>query len=232
MPLERWTLQEALTRLRKEYGAPQPPIATDPFEVVLWESCAYLVDDEHRARVFARLKKATGFKPERIAAMRPEVLAEVIAADGGMQPSMRAAKLQRAADIGLDIGLRKLRGICRSDPRRARNLIKRFPGFADPGAERVLMVSGSLATLGLESNGVRVLLRLGYGTMQKDWIRTWGSVSAAVMPEVPKSVSARIAAHQLLRAHGRTLCKTTAPHCGECPLLERCPMGRSETRRT
>ena len=42
----RWPVTEAIRHLRRRYGKPSRLPATDPFEMVLWESCAYLVDDE------------------------------------------------------------------------------------------------------------------------------------------------------------------------------------------
>jgi endonuclease III len=231
MPTDRYTLREAVARLRKEFGAPKPPVATDPFEMVLWENCAYLVDDGHRARVFARLKKATRLDPVRIAGMSPAALVDLIGPDGGMQPAMRAEKVQEAANLIIDIGQKELRTLCKSDPKKARRLIKKFRGFSDPGADRVLMVAGGQPILGLESNGVRVLSRLGFGTMKQDWTRWYRSVTEAVLPELPATVPARIAAHQLLRQLGQTHCKHNAPRCRECPLLARCPHGQLETRR-
>jgi endonuclease III len=223
VPRLRWPLRAVIARLQENYGIPAPLAATDPFEMVLWENCAYLVDDARRAAVFARLRKATGLEPARIAAMRPAPLAELIAGGGGMRPPMRAANLRRAADLALDVGQGELRTLCRTDPRAARRILRKFPGIADPGAERILMVSGSVVALGLESNGVRVLFRLGFGTMQEDYPRMWRSVSAAVAAEVPATTAGRIRAHRLLRQHGRTLCKTAAPRCAGCPLRRRCP---------
>ncbi len=219
----RWPLREIITRLEKADGRPAPFRATDPFEMVLWESCAYLVDDERRTRVFDRLKKATGNDPGRIAAMKPGALAEVIAADGGMRPPMRAEKLQRAADIVLDVGREKLRKLCHTDPGSARRVLKKFHGIADPGADKILMVAGGLKTLGLESNGLRVLRRLGFGQDFTDYSKSYRSVAAAVEPELPDDRGWLIRAHLLLRRHGQTLCKTSVPKCGECPLSARCP---------
>ena len=34
-------------------------------------------------------------------------------------------------------------------------------------------------------------------------------------------------AHLLLITHGRRICVARRPRCGECPLLELCPYGRS-----
>ena len=36
-----------------------------------------------------------------------------------------------------------------------------------------------------------------------------------------------ITAHQLLRRHGRELCRRAAPLCASCPLQERCPSART-----
>ncbi|HEY4564368.1 MAG TPA: hypothetical protein VIJ36_15395, partial [Thermoanaerobaculia bacterium] len=59
-------LQDRVARLEAFYGAPEPPAVTDPFEMVVWESAAYLVDDERRARVFARLREEIGLLPLEI----------------------------------------------------------------------------------------------------------------------------------------------------------------------
>jgi len=223
MPATRWPLQDAITQLRRHYGAPPKLPVTDPFELVLWEACAYLVDDARRAKVYARLVRATGAKPERIAAMPPGALAKLIAADGGMHPAMRAEKLQRSATLVLEWGQTELRTLCRTDPARARKLLKQFPGIGDPGADRILMIAGSVRTLAPESNGVRVLCRLGFGKQDARYDRMYASVVAATEPELPAKEPWWVAAHQLLRLHGKTLCKAGVPRCSECPLGARCP---------
>jgi endonuclease-3 len=221
--VSRWPLHEVVTRLERHYGKPAPLRATDPFAMVLWECCAYLVDDARRRRVYDRLVKATGGDPALIAAMKPGALAELIAEDGGMRPPMRAEKLQRAANLALDLGRADLRALCRNDPAKARRLLVRFPNIGEPGADRILMVAGSLATLAPDSNAARVLVRLGFGKDESRYDRMYRSVTEATAPELPEDAAGRVRAHQLLRQHGQTLCKTAAPRCGECPLAPRCP---------
>jgi endonuclease-3 len=221
--ISRWPLHEVVTRLERHYGKPAPLRATDPFAMVLWECCAYLVDDARRRRVYDRLVKATGADPALIAAMKPGALAELIAEDGGMRPPMRAEKLQRAANLVLDLGRADLRALCRTDPAKARRLLVKFPNIGEPGADKILMVAGSLATLAPESNAARVLVRLGFGKDDSRYDRMYRSVMEATAPEVPEDGAGRLRAHQLLRRHGQTLCKTAAPRCGECPLAPRCP---------
>lgn len=219
----RWPLREAVDRLQRHYGKPAPLRATDPFAMVLWECCAYLVDDARRRRVYDRLVKATGGDPARIAAMKPGALAELIAADGGMRPPMRAEKLQRAADLVLEVGRTELRALCRNDAARARRILLEFPNFGGPGADKILMVAGSLETIAPDSNAARVLVRLGFGKDDARYDRMYRSVVEAVAPELPEDAERRVRAHRLLRQHGQVLCKTAAPRCGECPLAPRCP---------
>lgn len=223
MPLVRWPLREAVARLEKYYGRPPRLPLSDPFELVLWECCAYLVDDARRAKVYTRLRKATRADPERLAAMARGALAELITADGGMQPARRAEKLQRAANLVLDWGQTELHSLCRTDPAAARKLLKQFPGIGEPGADRILMITGSLKTLAPDSNGARVLCRLGFGKHDARYDRMYRSVVAATEPELPSAAPGRIRAHQLLRQHGKSLCKVSAPRCRECPLAARCP---------
>lgn len=218
----RWPLRDVVARLEKLYGAPRLPVR-DPFGMVLWECCAYLVDDARRARVYARLLQATGGSPRRIAAMPQGTLAELIREDGGMQPVRRAEKLQAAADLALEIGVARLRTLCRNDPQGARGILKRFPGIGDPGADKLLMVAGSLRTIAADSNGVRVLCRLGFGSSDTRYQRMYRSVVTATEPELPVRSTELVKAHLLLREHGKSLCKTNAPRCRECPLASRCP---------
>src|SRR3954452_16995095 len=100
-------LQDTVSRLTAFYGSPATPAVADPFEMIVWENVAYLVDDERRARVFARLREEVGLDPEAILMTSPEVLAEIIR-EGGMQPEHRAAKLIAAADEVLPDGLEAL----------------------------------------------------------------------------------------------------------------------------
>jgi len=207
--------------LEESYGAPAPPRVTDPFEMAVWENCAYLVDDARRAEVFARLRHEVGLAPEDLLARPLPDLARVIAR-GGMQPPRRAGKLHAAAEIALSIGVAELRRLLREEPDEARRVLQRFPGFGEPGAEKVLLFNRAAKTLAPDSNALRTLVRLGFGREEKDYRRTYRSVAEAVLPQLPDDGRWLTGAHQLLRRHGREVCKAGVPRCEVCPLTLLC----------
>src|ERR1051326_8739105 len=201
-----WKLADAVAALEKIYGKPPKATLTDPFEIVLWENCAYLVDDGKRAEVFERLRKRVGLSPEAILEAPDSVLAEIVH-DAGMRPADRAARLKECAAIAQEIGIAPLRAAVKNDPAAARKLIRKFPGFSDPGADRILLYNRSMVTLAPDSNALRVLVRLGFSKVEKDYGRMYRRLAEAVAGDLPKDFRWLMAARELLRRHGQELCK-------------------------
>ena len=220
------TLAESVMRLEKHYGAPGPPPVTDPFEMIVWENAAYLVDDARRRAVFELLRQRVGTGPQAIAAVPVEELAAVIE-KGGMRPGMRAEKLRTAATVALDIGPARLRQAVRTSPAEARKLLKRFPGIGDPGADKILLFARARRSLAPDSNALRVLVPLGFGREDANYARMYRSAAEAVAGILPDDFSWCVRAHQLLRRHGQELCRRLAPRCEVCPLTRLCPWYRS-----
>ncbi len=215
-------LRAILEALEAGYGKPRRPLPRTPFEWVLWENVAYLVDDERRALAFRALAKLTGCDPARIAAVSAERLLEVTAL-GGMHPEARVDRLKEIAELALELGGGTLEALLELPEAQAQKQLARFPAIGAPGAQKILMACGKGSALALESNGLRVLLRLGLGSESKNYAQSYRSVQQALAGELPRTPAARLAAHQLLRTHGQQLCKRTSPDCDACPLARRCP---------
>lgn len=215
------SLRDVVKALEKHYGKPRRPAVTDPYELLLLENVAYLVDDERRATVYRALQERVGTQPEAILAARPDVLAAVIER-GGMHPDRRADKLRRCAELARQIGLSRLRELVRQGGAEARKMLKKFPGIGEPGADRILLWGGSQPTLAPESNGLRVLGRLGLIVEQKDYAATYRVAQSALRPVIPDDARWLLGAHQLLRRHGQDLCRRGEPLCGGCPLVAAC----------
>jgi endonuclease III len=214
-------LPDLISRLEAFYGPPEPPAVTDPFEMILWENAAYLVDDERRARALARLREKVGLDPEDILGTPTEVLAEIIR-DGGMQPERRAEKLIAAADEVLPLGVEGLRELIRTAPEKAKKKLQRFPGIGEPSADRILLFSRVRRTFAPDSNALRVLVRVGFGQEDENYGRMYRSAAEAVASQIPEDFSWLIRAHQLLRRHGQEICKRNVPLCEACPLTDGC----------
>jgi endonuclease III len=215
-------LLEILAVLRRQHGAPELPPACGPFELVLWENACYLLPDERRREVFEGLRVETGLTPDRILGADRAALLRW-ASKGGMRPEVRVDRwLEIAAicrkEFGGDLG-RILALPCD----QAKKSLRKFPSIGEPGAEKILILCGVSQGLPLDSNGLRVLTRVGYGCEDaRNYARTYRSVQEAVGPETPKAAKKAVEAHLLLREHGKEVCRTTAPRCGDCAISSLC----------
>ena len=216
----RFSLRKVVGALHKRYGRPQPIPARSAFELVLWENVAYLADDEKRARAFRELKAEVGVSPIAIAEA-PKALLERIAG-AGILAAGQVAKLRIAADVAI----RKFRGdfqsVLRLPFEQARKALQAFPGIGEPGAEKILLLTKSHPVLALDSNGLRVLLRLGFGREQKSYAASYRSAQQAASAELGSGFEPLVRAHHVLRRHGQETCRRTRPRCDVCAVAPGC----------
>lgn len=214
-----------LDRLEALYGPPPASTVTDPLEQILWENVAYLVSDAQRGVAFEALRTRVGLTPDAILSAPPGLLGEV-AALGGILPENRVGKLTAIAAIARKIG-GDLRRVVRKPLKEAKKALMQFPGIGDPGAEKILLLAGAHPVLALDSNALRVLVRLGFGTEKKGYQATYRSAQEAIGPQLKKSSAWLVRAHKLLRHHGQETCKASHPHCEVCPLQASCDYYRA-----
>lgn len=198
--------------------------------MILLENVAYLVSDERREQAFNALCERVGLSPPEILTAHEERLMEV-ARLGGMHPAARVEKLRRIAQTALQEFDGDLGTVLKQPIAQAKKLLKKFPGIGDPGAEKILLFSKTQPVLALDSNGLRVLLRLGYGEERKSYAAMYRSAQEAIASELRRDFDWLIAAHQLLRRHGQELCKTAGPLCASCPLKSSCRYYQQNVRR-
>ena len=221
MPAKRRDFNQQISALRKHHGRPAPPQVTEPFEQVLWENVAYLTSDARREEAYRLLAQSVGTTPQKILAAPAEKLLRV-ARLGGMRPEDRVERLRRSADIALSEFGGDLDAALGAPLARAKRALRKFPGIGEPGAEKILLFARRFPVLGLESNGLRVLLRLGYGAEKKSYAASYRSVQEALEGQLPGDYAGLIAAHQLLRRHGQEVCRRSDPECEACPLSGGC----------
>ncbi len=220
------TLAESVRRLGRHYGAARWPGPIDPFELLIWEYVAYLTDDADRAAAFAALGKRVGLDPSALSAASPAILGAVCRSGGAIAWRLRAERIHDVAVRVRDEFGGTLAPLLRLPYSEARRILKTFPAIGPPGADRILLLTGAHRTLALDSNALRVLLRLGYGVQHESYAASYASAQKAAMTELPLTIPALRKASLLLRRHGQELCRRTDPRCPSCPLREVCPFAK------
>src|SRR5215510_2689924 len=168
-------LASVLDALERHGGPAAPPPLRGAFEMILWENVAYLADDERRLETFRRLRKEVGTTPSAILAADTGTLRDVTG-QAGILPDQAAGKLLRAAEIARQADPDAAVGLSEKEAIR---VLRRFPGIGEPGAQKILLFCGRAPVLALESNGLRALVRLGYGKEAKSYAATYRSAQAA-----------------------------------------------------
>jgi endonuclease III len=216
----RITLPQVVERLQAHFGKQKPPKLDGPWEMILWENVAYLAADDRRHEAFQTLKKRIGTEPARVLSASDEALLEVTR--HGIMAEHFAEKLRKCASLVLDEFDGDLRPVLKLPLPKARKALQKFPGIGEPGAEKILVFSRTFPVLALESNGLRVLLRLGFGEEKKSYSTTYRLVQKSVEEGLDKDFSWLIQAHLLLRHHGQELCRRSEPMCDRCPVAAVC----------
>jgi endonuclease III len=215
------SLDEVLEMLGRVYDPPAPP--GDPFRHVLWDNIGYLVDDQRRRRLYDRFAAEIGLDALAIAAADQAALMS-IAVEGGMHPGMRAERWRAIAALTLEQAGADLNAGLRALPlAKARALLKRFPTIGDPAADKILLFAGIAAQPALESNGLRVLARLGRFVEGRSYDQSYKAGIAVLKAQGPSDFEGLKRAYLVLREHGKTLCRRSQPECAPCPLSDGCP---------
>jgi endonuclease-3 len=211
-------LKAAIVKLGTLYPLPKP--MTDPLALIVWENIGYLLDDARRAELFEEFRARVGLDADKMMRAQGTVLLD-IAKRGGMNPGTRVSRLKNIAAIARESG--ELLAALKSLPLpKARAQLKKFPGIADPGADKILLFCGVSVQPALESNGLRVLVRLGFAPQQSSYATSYKAAVGALKEHGTMERDWLMQAYGVLRAHGQALCKRAAPNCIACPLDKSC----------
>jgi endonuclease III len=223
--------KDLLAQLKRHYGAPAFPIPKGLFELILWENACYLLPDQRRQEVFESLRDQVGLTPAKILEASQTVLLP-LAKRGGMRPETRVFRWREIARITQDQFDGNLDAVLKLSYKEAKKALKQFPNIGDPAAEKILLYSGVTGELPLDSNGLRVLTRFGFGREQKSYGATYRSVQEDIAVDLPKGSKALGHAHLLLREHGQTICRRNGPECPACPVADSCAFNLQGSSRT
>jgi endonuclease III len=215
------SIPDLLDKLEKFYGKQEPCWPVDPYEFIVWWHCGYPASDAACTKGWEKLKSQVGVEPHNLLAVTPRKLADALR-PGGMVPELRALRLKEVAMLVKD----KLGGdLCAAlagPISEVRKTLKKFPGIADPGADRVLLFAAIAPIAAVPSNGTQVLVRILYGRELENYGVNYREAQQAIAMEVPTTFDARTRAYLLVKHHGQEICKRTKPKCQECPVNSNC----------
>jgi endonuclease III len=211
-----------LDKLEVHYGPQSPHWPTDPYLFLVWWHCGYPASDASCAKGWESLKSRIGLEPDRLLAAKPAQLALALK-PGGMVPELRAVRLKEIAarvqnEFGGDLTA-ALKGLSITQARAA---LKKFPGIAAPGADRILLFGGLSPVAAVPSNCPHVLVRIYVGKELENYSREYAAAQEIVAAEVPAKLDPRMRAYLLLKCHGQQLCKRSNPKCSVCPAAPSC----------
>lgn len=212
-------LKDIAKTLARVYPGAEPN--PGPFHFIVWENCGYLVDDTRRAEVFDGVSRKTGLDAGAIAKLSAVALTKLLQGSG-LYPEKRAARLKEIAGV-IDAQGGDLTAILAALPLpKARAFLKSFPAVADAGADRMLLFADVAPQAALDSNGLRVFVRLGLAKEHSSYSTTYREAVNAVREHGSAKADWLKQLYYVMRMHGKTLCKRT-PLCSQCPLEARCP---------
>jgi endonuclease III len=214
-------IPEILDRLESRYGSQKPCWPTEPYQFLIWWNCGYPASNAACQRGWESVREKIGIEPQNILAASTRELRSALK-PGGMVPELRAVRLKEIAakvqdQFGGDIGSGLLGPL--TDVRKS---LKKFPGIADPGAERMLLFGGIAPVAAVPSNCPHVLVRIQRGQERENYGLTYKEAQQEIQTGVRETFDARIRAYLLLKKHGEDICKRAKPLCTQCVLNTEC----------
>jgi endonuclease III len=216
-----------LDELERVYGKQEPSWPVDPYAFIVWWQCGYPPSDAACARGWDKLRSEVGIEPQALLQATASKLASLLKS-GGLVPQVRALRLKKIAKRVRDELGGDLPAALRGPLSQARKVLKKFPGIAEPGADRILLFARIAPVAAVPSNCPQVLSRILHGREQDTYRANYRESQEAIAAQVPETSGARRRAYLLLKRHGQELCKRTKPLCEKCPIRFECLFGLAQ----
>jgi endonuclease-3 len=223
-------LSQILNTLESFYGPQTAQWPTDAYQFLVWWHCGYPQSEERCTRGWESLNDKIGISPKNLLETPSSTLARALKA-GGMIPELRAERLKQIAqqvqqqfDGNLSIALSRL------PLAQVRTLLKRFPGIADPGADRIILFGGIATVAAVPSSCPQVLVRIESGLPHATYNANYRDSQQIIQDQLADTFAARTRAYLLVHRHGHQVCKRSSPKCGICPIARSCAFFASASR--
>ncbi len=209
-----------LDRLRACYGEPSVHRRLAPLDELVLTILSQNTSDVNCGRAYASMRARF---PQWIDVRDADTAElEEVLRPGGLA-ARKAPRIQAVLrELSEGGGPPRLDWAAELAPADAMARLEALPGVGPKTASCVLLFSLDVAVMPVDTHVGRVARRLG---LIPDRMAD-GPAHATLTALVPDA--RMLEAHLLFITHGRRTCLARRPRCGECPLLDLCPYGRSE----
>ena len=228
MSFKALPLSELLDRLESFHGSQAPSWPVDPYQFLIWWHCGYPASDQRCTRGWQALKSQIGIEPAQLLAASQAKLTAALKA-GGMVPEVRAQRLEQIAQRVVQEFDGDLNTLFRGRIGAVRTAIKKFPGMAGPGVDRILLFASAVPVAAVPSNCPYVPVRMMLGLEREDYSVTYREAQGLIEDAVAEEFHPRQRAYLLLKAHGQTICKRK-PQCDDCLVSTACAYAAGKDR--
>lgn len=218
---------DLIDRLAQFYGPlPLPP--NDPFGFYVWEVLGTRTTAGRRDTAMAALRRIPALTPDSMRKLGRGRLVDVVGQCGPLRDERLAA-----LDAAMDVFRRQPRFLERlgGPVRQAWMASRDIPHVGHAGALRLLLFTGTSTIVPVDAGIARIVRRLGLAPDRPNLRRMLRDARRALDRALPRDQTARRRAVLYLRHHAEHSCVETSPHCGVCPLVERCPEGQRAVSR-
>jgi endonuclease-3 len=211
-----------LDALESFHGVQRPDWPVDPYQFLVWWHCGYPPSDEACNKGWASLRAEQDVAPAKLAKARASVLSRLLK-PGGLIPELRAPRIKDiAAEVVEEWGGDLSHALRAMPAAAATKALKKLPGIGEPGAERILLFGGIAPLPAVPSNATQVAVRMQRGASLDSYTKDYREGRRLIETQIPATLVARQRAFLLLKVHGQTLCKRSAPKCDACPIAPTC----------
>ena len=213
-------LKEALSRLERAWGRPQPG-KTPPLDQLILTILSQNTNDALRDKAYGELRRRYPTWEAALAAGRRRVEAAIRTA--GLAEGKSAAIIEVLKSLKRDRGRLSMSHLCKMSDDEAVAYLRGFKGVGEKTARVTLAFSCGKDLFPVDTHVHRVLARLGITPESASPERACKLAS----PMVPNGDA--VPAHLNLIRFGREVCRARKPLCPSCPLSDICPWPHKTT---